>query len=136
MSFTSARSITERVNPPRSVFVDLPKGHTTGVPGDHEGQRALLTEGLTQAHAMQEPGTIVDLPYRYVDDDWKTAPLAWSRRRQDGEAVPQPGGDNRSDRSTEPKYQTDADRAAAEAVDWDQQCQVCVGIEPRRDDEG
>ena len=128
MGFTSARSITASANQPRSIFVDLPLGHTTGLPHDAEGQRRLLTEGLQGALAMTTPGTIVDLPYRYVDDDWKANPLGWSRKRQDGGPARGPSGDSRTDRSPQPVYQNDADRAAADAVAWDDQCRVCVGL--------
>ena len=55
MGFTSARTITASANQPRGVFVDLPLGHTTGLPGDAVGQRRLLTEGLTAAAAITEP---------------------------------------------------------------------------------
>jgi hypothetical protein len=111
------------------VFVDLPLGHTTGLPHDPDGQRALLTEGLTRAHRLTEPGSIVDLPYRYVDDDWKTQPLGWSRKRQDRGETSERAGDTRTARSPEPTYQTEADREAAERVDWDRQCQVCIGLD-------
>jgi hypothetical protein len=110
------------------VFVDLPLGHTTGVPHDPAGQRQLLIEGLTAAHAATEPGTIVDLPYRYVDDRWKAEPLSWSRKRQDAGQAGFPAGDTRSGRSADPRYQSEDDRAAAEAVEWGAQCQVCLGI--------
>lgn len=112
------------------MFVDLPLGHTTGLPDDASGQRSLLLEGLTGAHRLTEPGSIVDLAYRYVDDDWKAHPLGWSRARQDAHSTAEPAGDTRTARSLEPKYQTDADRRAAEAVGWDQQCEVCVGLDP------
>ena len=115
-------------NPPRSVFVDLPLGHTTGLPHDVEGQRTILTEGLAAAHALTKPG-VVDLPYRYVDDDWKANPLGWSRKRQSSGSASKRSGDSRTGRSSEPQYQSDADRQAAEAVAWDDQCLVCVGLD-------
>ena len=128
IGFTSARSITVSANPPRSVFVDLPLGHTTGLPNDVDGQRTLLTEGLSAASALTGPG-VVDLPYRYVDDEWKAAPLGWSRKRQSSGRASKPSGDSRTGRSAEPQYQSDDDRQAAEAVDWDDQCLVCVGLD-------
>ncbi|MEM7340683.1 MAG: hypothetical protein AAF467_18650 [Actinomycetota bacterium] len=127
IGFTSARTITAHANPPRSVFLDLPLGHTTGLPHDQPGQRTILTEGLEAAHAMAAPG-IVDLPYRYVDDDWKGSPLSWSRRRQNAGSTSGSAGDTRNGRSDEPQYQSENDRQAANAVDWDAQCEVCIGI--------
>ena len=79
---------------------------------------------------MTEPGEIIDLPYRYIDDDWKASPLSWSRKRQDGGPSVEPSGDTRTGRSSEPQYQTADDQAAAKSVDWDEQCLVCLGISP------
>lgn len=92
------------------------------------GQRRLLTEGLSAAIDLSVPGGIVDLPYRYVDDDWKAMPLSWSRKRQDRGSTGSSSGDSRTGRTKEPVYQNDADRAAAEDVDWDEQCLSCLGI--------
>ena len=77
---------------------------------------------------MTEPGSVVDLPYRYVDDDWKVSPLGWSRKRQHQGSAGKKSGDSRTGRSDEPQYQSDDDRNAAAAVDWDDQCRVCVGL--------
>ncbi|MEM7276093.1 MAG: hypothetical protein AAF547_23670 [Actinomycetota bacterium] len=128
MGFTSARTITASANPPRSAFVDLPLGHTTGGPNDPDGQRRILIDGLTAAEAMVEPGTIADLGYRWRDDDWKADPLSWSRRRQEAGRSGQAAGDTRTDRSPEPVYQTEADRATAARVSADEQCLVCLGL--------
>ena len=79
---------------------------------------------------MVEPGTIVDLPWRWRDDDWKTDPLSWSRKRQDrGRSESRSGGDTRTARSDQPVYQSEADQTAAEAVAFDDQCLVCLGID-------
>lgn len=109
------------------MFLDLPLGHTTGPPNDPEYQRFALMEGLHAAHDMPKP-EIVDLPYRWVDDEWKADPLSWSRRRQDAGESGQRAGDTRTARNDEPVYQNDADRAAADATAWDNQCQVCLGL--------
>ncbi len=128
MGFTSARTITAAANPPRSAFLDVPLGHTTGGPGDPEGQRRILIDGLSAGVSITEPGTIVDLAYRWRDDDWKADPLSWSRKRQDKGQAGKPAGDSRTGRSDEPRYQSDDDRRAADAVAWDDQCQVCLGL--------
>lgn len=116
------------MNPPRAVFIDLPLGHTAGAPNDPVGQRQLLTDGLVAGFALAGPGQIVDLPYRWIDDDWKAAPLSWSRAAQDDGTSGSSVGDTRSARQDEPQYRDEADRAAAEAVDWDQQRRVCLGL--------
>lgn len=130
LGFTSARTITAAANPPRSAFLDVPLGHTTGGPNDPDTQRTILRAGLEAGAAIAEPGTIVDLPWRWRDDDWKADPLSWSRKRQSsGQTSSRSGGDTRTARSDEPRYQNDADRAAAEAQARDDQCLVCLGID-------
>ncbi len=127
IGFTSARTITESANPPRSVFVDFPLGHTTGPPNEPAVQRQILSDGLRRGLALTEPG-FVDLALRWDDDDWKADPLSWSRRQQDAGQSGKPAGDTRNDRSDQPKYQSQGDADAAAAVDWDDQCRVCVGL--------
>lgn len=130
ITFTSARSITARVKPPRAVFIDLPLGHTAGAPNDPVGQRQLLTDGLVAGFAMEEPGSIVDLPFRWIDDDWKSSPLSWTRAAQDDGTSGIPAGDTRTVRSPDPVYQSEDDRLAAENTPWSEQSQVCLGLDP------
>jgi hypothetical protein len=116
---TSARTITARVNPPRSVFLDAPLGHTSGPPEAPEIQRSIVEQALDLAVSMTRPGTITDLDLRWHTDDWKSTPLGWSRRNEDGERPPGSGsdssrGDSRTARSDVPRYQFEADRLAAE----------------------
>jgi hypothetical protein len=106
----------------------VPLGHTTGGPGDPDIQRRILIDGLTAGAAIAEPGTIVDLVYRWRDDAWKADPLSWSRRRQNEDRTGTSAGDTRTARSEQPRWQSEDDRMAAEAVDWDEQCLVCLGI--------
>ncbi len=126
------------------MFLDLPLGHTTGLPHDRVGQRRILSEGLAAAVIMAEPGTIHELDYRYVDDDWKAEPLSWSRKRQarrthDGPATPAKAADaageskpadTRTPRSPNPVYQHPDDAVAAEQTSFEEQCLVCIGIAP------
>jgi hypothetical protein len=120
-------SITVSANPPRSVFLDLPLGHTSGLPDDPDGQRTILSQALAAGVAMTGPG-IHELDYRFIDDDWKAHPLSWSRKRQTGNPARTAGGDSRTGRSSRPVFQNDADAAAAADVNWDDQCLVCLGI--------
>ena len=78
---------------------------------------------------MTEPGSIVDLDFRYIDDNWKADPLSWSRKRQSADETGKSGGDTRRGRSPDPVWQDEADAVAANEVDWDEQCLVCVGID-------
>ncbi len=116
------------------MFVDAPLGHTTGPPGEPATQLQLLTDGLTAGAAIKQSGTIVPLPYRWSDDEWRSDALSWSRQRQDqGDTGRPPGSapsDTRNERNPEPQFQTAKDAELAAATDWDDQCLVCVGIEP------
>lgn len=124
MTLTSARTITASAFPPRAAFVDAPLGHTAGPAHEPGLQRRFVEAALQTAVTATGPGTIVDLPYRWHDDAWRANPLSWSRSNTDGGD----GGDTRSPRSTEPRYQTEDDRAAAEARSHDEQCRVCIGL--------
>jgi hypothetical protein len=67
ISMTSAWDITAAVWPPRSVYVHHPLGHTTGRPGDPEGQRAIVRAAL-RAGCDASPGQIVALPFSWPGD--------------------------------------------------------------------
>ena len=67
------REYTEKVRPPRSVFLRWPFGHPLGEPGNAAQQRAVLLEVFKALYAIRSPGEIVDLPFRwrrenYADD--------------------------------------------------------------------
>jgi D-proline reductase (dithiol) PrdB len=103
LCLASAFDIIEAGNPPRVVFLDYPLGHAAGKPFDHENQRLVLRDALDAFEAIGEPGSIVRLRYRWSDsDNWKS---------QIGNPS---GNDVRAPRGTEPVYQTEADRKAAE----------------------
>ncbi len=60
------REYTERVKPPRSVFLRWPFGHPLGEPGNRNQQAAVLGRALTALAEIDRPGTIIDLgwPWR------------------------------------------------------------------------
>ncbi len=64
----SARDITASVKPPRTVFVDYPLGHQTGVPGEPESQAHILRTALAFLETATVPGTILDLPLRWPEE--------------------------------------------------------------------
>lgn len=64
---SSARDITAQVRPPRAVFVDFPLGRQVGRPHDTGLQRSILLDALRVLEEAREPGTIVDLPYRWPE---------------------------------------------------------------------
>lgn len=100
----SALDILEAGQPPRSVYVDYPLGHSVGRPFDPDNQRAIVRDALAAFESITTPGEIQHLDYRWSDSDaWKT------------EATDTRTGDTRAPRDLSPQYQTDADRLAAES---------------------
>ncbi|MBW3640403.1 MAG: hypothetical protein KY451_11225 [Actinobacteria bacterium] len=67
MSVTVARDVTERVKPPRAVFVPFRMGHHFGVPFHIDVQRQVLRAALELVTTAADSGTIVDLPLRWAD---------------------------------------------------------------------
>jgi D-proline reductase (dithiol) PrdB len=59
------REYTEKVTPPRSVFLRWPYGHPLGEPFNVAQQRAVLIEAFKNLYSITKPGTIVDLPLRW-----------------------------------------------------------------------
>ena len=116
---SSAYSITAAVNPPRAVYLDFPLGHTAGKPYDAGLQRAILRDTLDALVAIDAPGTIRRLPYRWAEDDaWKDFVM---RPIPDGSSE-----DDRIERHPDPQYQSEADRIAAQAAFEHDGCPTCV----------
>lgn len=65
VTISSARTITELVRPPRSVFLNYPIGHQAGKPFDREGQAAIVGDALHLLETATVAGAIVDLPYEW-----------------------------------------------------------------------
>lgn len=61
------RPHAECVRPPRAVFVNFPYGAQWGPPQARDMQRRLVEDALRVLVTATTPGTIVDLPYRWVD---------------------------------------------------------------------
>ena len=116
---SSAYSITAAVNPPRAVYLDFPLGHTAGKPHDDGLQRSILRDTLDALVAIDAPGTIRWLPYRWTEDDaWKDFVM---RPSPDGS-----GADDRIERYPDPQYQCEADRIAAQVAFERDGCPTCV----------
>lgn len=65
ISVSRRRDITEKVRPPRALFLRWPYGHPLGEPNNPGQQMTVLTDALRALRDIQEPGTILDLPYRW-----------------------------------------------------------------------
>jgi hypothetical protein len=59
------REYTERVKPPRTIFLRWPFGHPLGEPFNNVQQRTVLTEAFKALYAIQKPGEIRDIPFRW-----------------------------------------------------------------------
>jgi hypothetical protein len=59
------RQYSEKVKPPRTVFLRWPFGHPFGEPFNVAQQRVVLAEALHALSAIRKPGTIIDLPYKW-----------------------------------------------------------------------
>lgn len=97
----SALDILTAGKPPRAVFLNYPLGFEAGRFKDTADQLAVVKQALAAFETMTEP-TIAPLPF-----EW---PAGWDmiNEREKGKL------DNRSPRTTDPQYQNDADRLAAD----------------------
>jgi hypothetical protein len=59
------REISAKVGAPRSLYLRFPYGAALGEPGNVDQQRTILKDMLYALQSIEEPGTIIDLPYRW-----------------------------------------------------------------------
>ena len=64
------REYTEKVKPPRTIFLKWPFGHPLGEPFHVAQQRAVLAEAFIALLSIKEPGKIVDLPFRWKRESY------------------------------------------------------------------
>jgi hypothetical protein len=65
------REFTEKVRPPRTVFLRWPFGHPLGEPGKIQQQRTVLLEAFRALYRIATPGEIIDLPFRWRRHDYQ-----------------------------------------------------------------
>jgi D-proline reductase (dithiol) PrdB len=65
LGITLLRSVTERVKPPRALYVRHPFGHPLGEAFRVAQQRAILLDALRGLETISEAGTILDSGYRW-----------------------------------------------------------------------
>jgi len=75
ISLTLVREITEMVKPSRVLYVQHPFGHPFGDLHDRQLQRKILLDCLKAAEEITEPGTILELPYRWTKNDLREKQL-------------------------------------------------------------
>ena len=64
------RDYTEKVLPPRTVYIKWPFGHPLGEPGNIKQQRTVILEAFRVLYESVAPGEIVDLPFRWWRHDY------------------------------------------------------------------
>jgi D-proline reductase (dithiol) PrdB len=75
VSITQVREITEIVRPSLACLVEHPFGLTLGAVGDQQAHAAIVAATLAEAARPHPAGTIVDLGYRWTDDDLRERQL-------------------------------------------------------------
>ena len=66
------RDYTEKVQPPRTIYMKWPFGHPLGEPGNVKQQRAVVLEAFRALYNITTPGDIVDLPFRWRRHDYNS----------------------------------------------------------------
>jgi D-proline reductase (dithiol) PrdB len=75
VSITQVREITEIVRPSLACLVEHPFGLTLGAVGDQPAHAAIVAATLAESARPHPAGTIVDLGYRWTDDDLRERQL-------------------------------------------------------------
>ncbi len=73
------REITEKVKAPRSLYLRFPYGSPLGEPDHIDMQRTILKDMFDALTSISQPGTIIDLPYRWRRDIF--GPVDFRRER-------------------------------------------------------
>ncbi len=73
IGLTIVRDYTEKIKPPRSLFLRWPFGHPVGEPFHRAQQRTVLLDSLEYLYSIDTPGTIIDLPYVWRRHDYAKA---------------------------------------------------------------
>lgn len=64
------KEVAEAVRPPRVVHVRFPFGRPLGEPGNVIQQRVIIEDALRFLVECKEPGTVLELPYRWRREDY------------------------------------------------------------------
>ena len=62
---SSIPDLTSSASVPRLAAIEYPLGYLLGLPGDKEGQRAVLRAVLNALVEMKNQGSVVHLPFRW-----------------------------------------------------------------------
>ena len=75
MSISTVRDVTEKVKPPRALFLRWPFGHPLGEAFNVAQQLTVLQEAFRFLYTAQ-PGELRDLPYRWRRESY-SVPEEW-----------------------------------------------------------
>ncbi|MEW6554132.1 MAG: hypothetical protein AB1384_07585 [Actinomycetota bacterium] len=75
VSLSLNRELSEMIGAPRTLYLRYPYGAPLGEPGNVNQQRAILKDMFAALETIREPGTIIDLPYRWRRDTF--APVSF-----------------------------------------------------------
>jgi hypothetical protein len=59
------RKYTEKVKPPRTIYLRWPFGHPLGEPFNIAQQRAVLIEAFRALYSIDKPGDIINIPFKW-----------------------------------------------------------------------
>ena len=59
------RTISEKIKPPRTLFLKYPYGHPFGEPFNHQQHLQILKDCLRLFETATPPGVIEDSPYKW-----------------------------------------------------------------------
>jgi hypothetical protein len=74
ISISVYRPYTEKVKPPRSIFLRWPFGHPLGEPHQTDQQAAVLAKAFEALYAIETPGQIIDVGWRWRRQNYPTVP--------------------------------------------------------------
>lgn len=80
ISISIVRSLSEKIKPPRTVFLPWPFGHPMGEPFNAAQQRTVLVAALDALYSISTPAQIVDLPYKWKREKQSLYEEAKTRR--------------------------------------------------------
>jgi D-proline reductase (dithiol) PrdB len=64
------RSYTEKVTPPRTIYLHWPFGHPLGEPFNVAQQIAVLEYALDALYSILKPGTIIDIDLKWKKESY------------------------------------------------------------------
>jgi D-proline reductase (dithiol) PrdB len=65
MGISIVREFSEKVKPPRTIFLNWPFGHPLGKPFNIRQQRAVIIRAFNALYRINDPGAIIDLPFEW-----------------------------------------------------------------------